>query len=393
MTDGITVTATRLPGNPVGDQNPWLFIPTGVSRRELRDVEDALNWVRAWNPPPSQPPPPETPPVAPPIAPQGPIDEVVVTGSPPPPSTMLPVSTSYSPLFGVVEGVTVLAPRPAPRPRPRPRPRRAPKKAPPKRRPDTRPKRGPRIVPQIVRFAKQLLRLGRVVAGVGGVLIPTDLNDGEGEFLDDYYGPVLIPPPDDDGNRATQPQSPPNPGRLPEPSGHAIPGITVTRPRIVEGSRPFVAPFDLAYPFALPNIGPQSYGTPGQAGRPYSPPERRPVNEPQLFPTPGPSPVEVPAPSPRPNPQTNPRTANPPRTPGAPLPFYTTPLIPGPGSLQLPIAQPVPQPEPNKDCCPCPGNKKKKKKKKNPRTECREGTYRQLSKGIVYNPKRKIPCR
>lgn len=58
-------------------------------------------------------------------------------------------------------------------------------------------------------------------------------------------------------------------------------------------------------------------------------------------------------------------------------------LQPGPSTM------PVPQPALNR-CCPC---KQPERKKREPRTKCRQGTYTQTSKGIIYTPRRQVPCR
>lgn len=112
-----------------------------------------------------------------------------------------------------------------------------------------------------------------------------------------------------------------------------------------------------------------------------------------------------PAPAPRPTPRPVPD----PFAPGFPDPFTPprvgTPLptLPPRTAVPNPFVPPVVGPEladpftptrpPNKaDGCNCDKEPKKKKKKSKEREVCYTGTYTQRRKGIVYKPRKEVPC-
>lgn len=118
-----------------------------------------------------------------------------------------------------------------------------------------------------------------------------------------------------------------------------------------------------------------------------------------LRPTPRPAPRAQPAPlpapriQPLPQPQPQPRLQPLPRPDLGPLRFGT-PLGPANrpltdvGTVTLPFAQPVPKEE--LDRCNCPPKKKRKQSKE--RTECWQGTYRELRRGLIKRRRVRIPC-
>ena len=83
--------------------------------------------------------------------------------------------------------------------------------------------------------------------------------------------------------------------------------------------------------------------------------------------------------------------------PGQPLPIVT-PITPGPG-LTLPQPRPVPLPRPfpllqppPSDPCKCSTSPRKPKKPKKPREVCYAGEFRERSRGLSKDRRRKIPC-
>lgn len=170
---------------------------------------------------------------------------------------------------------------------------------------------------------------------------------------------------------------------------------------------PAGAPFDLVgfavpdlvgYPFGdpFPEPAPEPQARPGPTPAPW--PFADPLSQP--FPTPRAEPQPQPRPQPLPEPfaPALPEPWAPPFTPPAPptarpVPPITTFADPlgRPTADPDPFTNPKPAPkEPEDETCVC--EKRKPPQPKPPRAECREGTYRQLAKGIVYRPLRIVPC-
>lgn len=190
-----------------------------------------------------------------------------------------------------------------------------------------------------------------------------------------------------------------------------------------------------------PELPPPAVGvpTPRPASRPASQPRLEPIDvratrvrtgTPTPAPTPRPSPVPSPTASARPTSAPTPRpsalslsllpylvplllssrsTGNAPRgqttpllpgllPPGQPLPIVS-PISPGPGpGLTVPQPRPVPLPRPfpllqppPSDPCKCTSSRKPKKPKK-PRAVCYAGEYRERTRGLTKDRRRKIPC-
>lgn len=248
----------------------------------------------------------------------------------------------------------------------------------------------------------------RVVDAGSDPIMPPNWNDlanpGDQIFYDSYgrrpiTDPTRLPIPDfpDLGDRQA-PESPSDPGELPTPSGPVVfpdllpqPGVT-TRPQ----TRPDPAPV-LPDPFGFPDLEPFRSPFPGPSELPRPGFLSEPVRRPGSRPSSPSSPVRVPLGVP----QTpifpgvfdfpdfpNARPPNP--TPPTRLGFTTDP---NPSILDDPAAEPwgdVDRPT-SDDQCQC--DKKPKKKRKSGRREvCQQGTYTQRAKGIVYRPKRVVPC-
>jgi hypothetical protein len=176
----------------------------------------------------------------------------------------------------------------------------------------------------------------------------------------------------------------------PYPIPAPFPTGPVVRPRRGPLQRPRIAPRPSPVPTPGPSPGPSS--RPGHRPTPRPSPFRLPrvapyllpFAYPLLFPT-GPQVFPdfgLPQPTPRP-PGSPPRGAPKPIPPTSPL----TPFQPGP----LELGQPQPFRLGN-DPCQCTDTKPKRKPRK-PRSECREGTYRETARGTLKRPQRKIPCR
>lgn len=317
---------------------------------------------------------------------------------PAPPAPDIPIvpiigtrpSTPGAPAFSAFPTITITAARPRRAPKPKPRPRRAPKPKPkprPRRRP--LPRKFPRIpiaVPGALRFA-----LGRLAGLLGLVPAYMGVLKAVDTAAQDNWTNLLFGALDDDRNRDQLfgPGSARSTASVerPAPDLQPLESVTVTGGRL--GTQPVsrpartpspvraLEPSELPYPHLGPQTVPRPVPRPSPAPQPALQPLGSPVNAPSLQPLT----FAPPAPAPRTNPRRKPRPSAPPRP---------SPLTPfKPGVLSLPAPQPVPKP--NLDKCKCPGESKPKKKRQD-RTECKTGTYRQLAKGIVYTPKRTVPC-
>lgn len=372
----------------------WIPEPTYFP---FQDAIDAIE-VRGSRSPPESPPPPPPLPLAPSPGPLPPTEGTGGSEESNEITVSAPRDTAPErPESAVGPFLTWFGAQPAPRPSPRrapPRRRAKPARPAPRRRRPA-PRRDVPIRPVkpsvLKRLASALLRVGRAANVVLGVLWPEDLGGGEREFLDAYYG-GFYDSEDDSSTRTT------NIGRLPD-LNTPVQELTVIRTRIPEegprSSRPPVSPFvspplgqpwspvswvpEIAAPF-VPGSRPQPEPQPESGPAPS--PVRGPLVEPLPF-APG-LPVTAPIPRPIEVPRTSPTRSPAPRPINPPL---TAPIIPLAGLSPRPEAAPQQDPR-----CKCPPTKKKKQKKRDPRTECRSGTYRQLARGIVYQPKRKIPC-
>jgi len=337
--------------------------------------------VRAPKPAPAPPPPPTLRPPSAPVMPSLPsagetLAEIVISGARPKPRTPPPKRT---------------APRRSPPPKTRPG----------RRRPTTRPSPGripiPTPIPEVVvRGTRAASRRFPILALVGpliGALAAVD-RYGTQNMFDRMYGG-----PNDDEDR--DPGQPPAERRDPTPvpegdvsAGSPMPVITVT------GSRPFlgvptVRPGGASAPLGSPSLLPISLvepripisPRPEQAARPRPQPTPSPriVSDPLTLSPPVPALQPLPAPR-FPGPEAAPR---PPKAPIRPV--LPTPLTPIQG-LVVPSPKPSPVPVLDLDKCNCAKKPEKNRKKRKPRTECKQGTYRQTAMGITYKPRRTVPC-
>jgi hypothetical protein len=173
----------------------------------------------------------------------------------------------------------------------------------------------------------------------------------------------------------------------------AMPTVTITAPRpgLPETVAPVRAPAPLPAPTLLPiGIGwMPSPSTLEPFPRPRGGPRSRPTTSPYhvSFPNAPPLPLPGPGPVSMLRPGSNP-------FPGQPgVPTYTpprpTPPLTGPNGVVVPLPFPLPVPKPALDRdCPKP----QKRKPPQDRATCKQGTYRQLKRGILYTPRRSIPC-
>lgn len=168
-------------------------------------------------------------------------------------------------------------------------------------------------------------------------------------------------------------------------------GLPSRLPSVVPRPIPFADPLTLPFPDPIPLPQPQPQPLP------LSNPLASPVADPQplrpLDPlrTPTPTPVAFPLPFATPAPAR-------PVQPSLPQPFRTPLSLPTPTITPTSFAMPQPlgaPPGSRADPCKCVKSKDpdKKRKKPKPREVCRQGTYTQRSKGIIYTPRRIVPCR
>lgn len=245
--------------------------------------------------------------------------------------------------------------------------------------------------------------------------------------------PVVVPAVREIIRRAIPIIIPMLPDFFPQPAPEPIPRGPTKRPRVrppvetpdlfpieidpawrIIHPYPIPAPFPQPTPVEQPRRGPQTRPTPGP--RPFPPPRPapapRPTGRPGPLPTPRRSPFRLPKalpyllpfaypllfptgpqvfpfqlapPIPQPTPQPKPPRPGP--GPGPPFPGPLTPIQP----LPVPFTSPLGFRNPA-DKCVCTETKPERKPRK-PRTECREGTYRETARGTFKNPRRKIPCR
>jgi hypothetical protein len=191
----------------------------------------------------------------------------------------------------------------------------------------------------------------------------------------------------------------PSPLGIPDYLRPVVPDIWTQPRRIAE---PLIAPeFYPATPapYIAPTIRPQPVDPrvqprPGIKPAPRTSTDLRPINQPfsplQPFLQPFFDPLVAPAPR-------NPLKPAP-RTPAGPAlrPVPFSPLQPF-GTPMDPRLDPALRPADKVGRCSCPPAKTtkpkdKKKKSKEPREQCRQGTYTQRAKGIIYTPRRIVPC-
>lgn len=245
--------------------------------------------------------------------------------------------------------------------------------------------------------------------------------------------PVIVPAVREIIRRAIPIIVPMLPDFFPEPAPEPIPRGPTKRPRVrppVETPELFPIEIDPAWRVIHPYPIPAPFPQPTPVEQPRRGPQTRPRIAPRPSPPPRPAPstrpvgIPSPAPTPRRSPFRLPK-ALPYLLPFAyPLLFPTGPQV-FPFQLAPPIPQPTPRPKPPRvspgqpggfpdpltpiqpipvpftsplgfrnpaDKCVCTETKPERKPRK-PRTECREGTYRETSRGTFKNPRRKIPCR
>jgi hypothetical protein len=131
------------------------------------------------------------------------------------------------------------------------------------------------------------------------------------------------------------------------------------RPELRPEVRPSPKPGDLANPLLSPGFQPFPFGAPFPVPAPRAPPASRPT----------------PKPTPRPD-------------------AFFEPFGDPYGAPLDPLSDPGGRLDADRCNCPKPTKPKQKKpKKREPRTQCRQGTYTQRAKGIIYTPRRTIPCR
>lgn len=183
---------------------------------------------------------------------------------------------------------------------------------------------------------------------------------------------------------------------------------------------PFNNPDYQPDPYAEPTPAPVPYIVPNPAGLPYGNPFEAPLPEvrvigqpfraPGLVPNPMLQPYPFPEPGTFPAPQATPRATPIPRAQpfAAPrlspyVPKLARPFLPVPFRSVSPLGSPDVQPEPRPigrptkpdttDCQCTKSDKDKDKKKRKKRTVCHEGTYIELSNGLLKYRRKEIPCR
>gem|GEM_PF-3864017 len=413
--DEVIITGRRGSGGPLnlgGSIGPFgaeeaQLLADYFAEQLRREQETPQVVVQAPKPKPPSPPPPSgsaAPTLPPPsIFVPEPIPEVTVVGTPPkpPPPPPPPKNDTLTACAGGTCVIMPLLPAVSPfgaLPKPRPKPtRRAPAR---RTKPAPRPSRSPRPrsptpriripVPGLRFFVGRMLGVAALVPIYLETLRRISDNATDNMFERIYGGPSR----DDRENEPIGPVAVTVP-RIARPISppEFLPVVTVTAPRPSPRPIPSPLPNPVFAPVAPPLFSglpvPRFESVPRPAPRPQ--PTPRPVSpgvNPNVMPSPLqlPSPLTQPIPTPRPSPAPARPTA-PPRTPTSP----TSPLTPIKGSvLPFPGLPPTPKPELDKDPCRRP---KKESKPRKDRTECKQGTYRQLKKGIVYTPRRKIPCR
>lgn len=161
------------------------------------------------------------------------------------------------------------------------------------------------------------------------------------------------------------------------------------------GYRPAV---DIPSPVGVPEADPVADPRTDTVGAPLRAPQDRPATDVLADPVtmPGGDPVGIgyDFPVPLPSPVRTPRT--PTGYVEVPAPFRGPTDQFDPVGAPVPVAAPFATPTMAADRCPpcdCKKKKDKKKKKKSSRTECWQGTYTQLARGITYARKRRVPCK
>jgi len=239
--------------------------------------------------------------------------------------------------------------------------------------------------PVVARTGSLLAALARGSLLIGGLLYSNPAGAGSDRSNE--------PLPQTRPGRKGPPKRPRVTTRSPQPE----PSVRTARPLSQPQPEPSVrsAPPELTLPEITLDPGPIVAPQPRLDPTTTASPQPSPLTLTFSQPLPRANPVFLSAPRPRPRPAPL-ALANPfPTVSPATVSPATVSQV-EPRGLTAPLPNPLSfaQPQPSSPCSCSPSSKpsKKKRKKSEPRTVCYSGTYRERSRGINKQPRRKVPC-